>query len=121
MSLPLIVAFVVFDLVVTATVLVVVLRRRAAGGDAANLVSGVQAVLAAVQPEVDAAFRANWSGEPEALPGVLAPLLSRLEDEMRSRQLPADREQLKRALAAMVAARRLAKRHDVDEALRQVA
>jgi hypothetical protein len=121
MNLPLIVAFVVFDLVVTATVLVVLVRRRAAPGGAANVVSGVQAALAAVQPEVDSAFKANWSGETAALPGLLEPLLSRLEDEMRSRQLPADRAQLKLALAATVAARRLASRRDVDEALRQVA
>jgi len=43
--------------------------------------------------------RANWSGAPDQLPGVLASLLGELEGEAQARGLSFDRETLKSMLA----------------------
>lgn len=120
MNLTLVIAFVAFDLVVTAALVLFLVKRRAGALGPAGI-KGLREVMAVMQPEIDTAFQAGWSGDPSTLPGLLEPLLERLESEMQSRQLPADRATLKRTLGGLVASRRLAKSRDIDEALARVA
>jgi hypothetical protein len=65
--------------------------------------------------------RANWSGAPEQLPGVLEALLEDLEGDAKRRNLVLDREILKNLLAASLRAHRLGRPKDLRDALRRLA
>lgn len=117
-----IVAFVVFDILVTVLVLRAVLAKR--GGLSKVLGVDLKQVLALsgeMERETEEYLRANWSGDASTLPVALAALLDRYEGRCRERGLPVSREQLKPMLARLVLARRLAKSGEVREAMRQVA
>ncbi len=66
-------------------------------------------------------LRANWSGAPEQLPEVLETLLAELERDAQARGLAIDRDMLKSVLASSVRAHRIARPHDLGEAMKRVA
>lgn len=122
------IAFIVFDTVVTTCVLWFVLSRRRASG-----IPGVPGVVSLENLKALGEFakerherigefmRANWSGIPDQLPGVLASLLDELERDARSRNLPADRETLKVLLATSLNTHRIGNGREVRDALARVA
>lgn len=115
-------AFIVFDLIVTVIVLRAVLEKR--GGLSAILGTDLRNIMEVsneMEHETEEYLRANWSGDPATLPVVMHSLLDRFEARVRERQLPVTRAELKPMLGRLVLARRLAKGHDVQEALKQVA
>lgn len=117
-----IVAFVVFDIIVTVLVLRAVFARR--GGLSALLGADLRKIMSVsneMEHETEEYLRANWSGDPTTLPLALNALLDRFETRTREKQLPVTREELKPMLGRLVLSRRLAKSHDVQEALKQVA
>lgn len=117
-----IVAFVVFDVIVTVIVLRAVLSKR--GGLAAVLgvdLRNIMQVSTEMEHETEEYLRANWSGDPSTLPVALTSLLDRFEARVRDKQLPVTRDELKPMLGRLVLARRLAKSAEVHEALKQVA
>jgi len=117
-----IVAFVVFDILVTVIVLRALLARR--GGLSALLGVNLQHIMQVsneMERETEEYLRANWSGDPTTLPVALTSLLNRFESRVRDKQLPVTRDELKPMLGRIVLARKLAKSSEVHDALKQVA
>lgn len=117
-----ILAFVVVDILVIVIVLRAVLEKhgglsKVLGVDLAQIIE----LSKEMERETEEYLRANWSGDPATLSPALASLLDRFEARCRERNVAVSREQLKTMLARLVPGRRLAKRGDVNEALRQVA
>lgn len=122
MPLWAIVAFVVFDIVVTVIVLRAVLAKR--GGLSRVLGVDLKALLdlsREMEREAEEYLRANWSGDPATLSGPLASLLDRFEARCRERNVAVSREALKPMLARLVLAKKLASSGEVNEAMKQVA
>jgi len=119
------VLFVIFDILVTALILRHLLAKRAAAGDGAAAalldIGKLSQFTQAIHPRVGEMVRANWSGDPAALPQVLSRVLDEVEREARSRGLTDDRGVLKRVIEYSLAKHRLARSGEVREALRQVA
>jgi len=120
---PWIVAFILFDMVVTTAVVLWVVRRRA------GLTPGVLGVdFAAVRRFSDAArpitreyMQANYSGHADDLPGALTGLLDRLHAEAQAQKLPFDRDVLRSVLKQLVSGEKLASRAQIASAMKKVA
>ena len=128
---PLLLSFIVLDLIVTAAVVVTVLKLR--GGARAVSYRNAPSIVSIEQMRALEAFsieqharigetvRANWSGIPDQLPGVLTALLDELERTVREKGLPLDRAALKAMLAASLRSHRIGKGRERDEAFKLVA
>jgi hypothetical protein len=116
---PALVAFVVFDLVVTALVLRKVAPRslRVGGIDFARL----RPLSDAMHERVGSYLRANYSGRPEQLPEVIDALLPELRALAREQDVDIDDETLKAALVVSVSSHGLANPREMREALAKVA
>jgi len=66
-------------------------------------------------------MRANWSGMPDQLPGVLGALLDKLQSEASAKGLRLDREVLKTLVATSLRQHRIARANDAGNALERVA
>lgn len=66
-------------------------------------------------------LRANYSGNPDELPGVLDQLLVQLEQKAQEQNLPLDREMLKLFLAQALRGQDGVSMNDVQSAMRKVA
>ena len=122
MSTSIVVIAVVVDVVVTALIVWLVLARKKSGkllpgmswGELKRFTDDSHAL-------VGEHVRANYSGQPEQLPEVLANLLTRLEDQAKAQGLALDRDTLRALLQRSVEAHRLAKPREVQAALAKVA
>ena len=117
-----IVAFILFDVIATAAVLLWIIRKR--GGVAGVLgFDPKQAMSISRDMEHDAEeyLRANWSGDPSTLPAALDALLVRFEQRMAAEHLPLERARLKPIVLQIVEAKHLANSHDAREAMKKVA
>jgi len=129
--MPWIIAFVVFDIVVTALVLRHLLQKRAERTTAAGLVTDEGVVIPdwrklktftdAIHPRIGEIVRANWSGDDMSLPGVLAMALDEAEREARNHGLELDRDILKQLVESSLARHGVVKGSRLREALKQVA
>ncbi len=117
--------FVGVDVVIT----VIVLRRnRAARAKAAQDPGPVVLDLGrlrgfadAIHPRIGDYVRTNWSGEADALPGVLAEVVAQAAAEAHARGLDLDRKVIKRVVEHSIATHRLARSEVVREAMTRVA
>lgn len=117
-----ILAFVLVQVVVTVIVVRTMISRG--GGLSSILGADLQSIMEVskqMELETEEYLRANWSGDPATLPVALNALLDRFESRVRERRLPITRAELRPMLGRLVLQRRLAKGHDVNEALKQVA
>ncbi len=73
------------------------------------------------QTRIGEYVRANWSGDPAALPGVLETLLGELEHDAQTRGLTLSRDILKSILATSVRQQHLTKGNELKQAMKQVA
>ncbi|MBK7368613.1 MAG: hypothetical protein IPJ04_12075 [Candidatus Eisenbacteria bacterium] len=115
-------AFILFDMIVTAAVLLYVIRRR--GGIAGVLgFDPKQAMSVSRELEADAEqyLRANWSGDSTTLPQALTGLLDRVESKLASEHMELDRERIKPIVLQIVTAKHLADARDAREAMKKVA
>ena len=115
-------AFILFDMIVTAAVLLYVIRRR--GGIAGVLgFDPKQAMSVSRELEADAEqyLRANWSGDSTTLPQALTGLLDRVESKLASEHMSLDRERIKPIVLQIVTAKHLADARDAREAMKKVA
>jgi len=125
------VPFVIFDMAVTLAVVLFVLKRRGVfggvllpPGQGITDLGQVRALtqLATEQHDRIGDFvRANWSGIPAQLPGVLASLMDQLEGDARARGLTVNRELLKTVIATSLRKHRVAGDRELGEALAKVA
>jgi hypothetical protein len=110
---------------VTALVLRRVITRRienAAGVPAGTLdLSKIREFTETIHPRIGEYVRTNWSGQTEALPGVLAVILDQVEATAREKGLTFDRDTLKRLIETSLARHGVAKSGQIREALKQVA
>lgn len=130
---PFLILFFVVDALLTVGVVLFVLQRRKSAAAASEAGSSNTAVLGIEHMRGFIAFgkeqherigeymRANWSGMPDQLPGVLSSLLERLVQEARAQGLPADRDVLKNMIVASLRAHRIGGDRDVRGALAKVA
>lgn len=117
--------FVAVDAVIT----VIVLRRHRAAqasapGDSLPVMldlGKLRGFADAIHPRIGDYVRTNWSGDPEALPGVLAVVVENATAEARSRGLDLDRTVIKRVVEHSIAAHKLAGGAVVREAMKRVA
>ena len=128
---PLLLSFIVLDLIVTAAVVVTVLKLR--GGARGVYYRNAPSIVSIEQMRALEAFsieqhahiaefmRANWSGIPDQLPAVLTALLDELERRAREKGLPLDRAALKAMLAASLRSHRIGRGRERHEAFKQVA
>lgn len=115
-------AFILFDMLVTAAVLLYVIRRR--GGVAGVLgFDPKQAMGVSRELEADAEqyLRANWSGDSTTLPQALTGLLDRVESKLAAEHMELDRERIKPIVLQIVTAKHLADARDAREAMKKVA
>lgn len=115
-------AFILFDMIVTAAVLLYVIRRR--GGIAGALgFDPKQAMGVSRELEADAEqyLRSNWSGDSTTLPQALTGLLDRVESKLASEHMSLDRERIKPIVLQIVTAKHLADARDAREAMKKVA
>jgi len=128
---PLLVSFIVLDLIVTAAVVVTVLKLR--GGargvyyrDAPGIVSieqmrALEAFSIEQHAHIGEYVRSNWSGIPDQLPAVLNALLDDLQRAAKEKSLPLERDALKAMLAGSLRSHRIGKGSERDEAFKRVA
>ncbi len=116
-----IIAFIVFDLIVTATVLYFVFRNRGVLKVAGIDFKKLREYTEFCERTIDEDFRARWSGDTGSLPGAIETLLIRLEAEAHAQELPVEREWLKSSVARWLQSKQLASEADVREAMKQVA
>lgn len=113
------------DLVITGAVLWFVFRGRAREPGARGVLGvdfkAVSAFTTAFHPRIGEYVRANWSGVPEHLPGVLRSLLDEMAREAQTRSLHLDRATLKLVLARSLAHHGIGNGTDVRQALEKVA
>jgi hypothetical protein len=115
------VPFIAFDIVMSAIVLMVFLRVRGAvwqkiGVDFKQL----RGFSAAAAPKIAEYMRCNYSGNPDALPGVLTGLLDVLERDAKDQGLPLTRPILKSIMTATVSRLNVAKGRELQAAAAQV-
>ena len=113
--------------IVTIAVVAIVLRRHFTMSAMQLPQDAVLADLAQIGPLANFAkerheriadyVRANWSGMPDQLPGVLTSLLDQLEREARAQGHTFSRELLKTVVATSLRSHRLAKANEIGEAL----
>ena len=66
-------------------------------------------------------LRANFSGQPEMLPGVLEALIQQLDQDAKNRGLTFDRNTLKVLLAGSVRSHHVVKPKELEEAMEKIA
>lgn len=66
-------------------------------------------------------LRANFSGQPEMLPGVLEALMLQLDADAKNRGLTFDRKTLKVLLAGAVRSHKVCKPQELQEAMEKIA
>ena len=125
---PWLLAFLIFDAIVTVAVIALVLRRRVVVGAAIAKSLPSRAAFQAMtafarekEERIVEAVRANWSGAPEHLPSVLSNLVDQLQREALERDVPIDREILKTLVETTVQRHRLGRSGDVRKAMSAVA
>ncbi len=116
------VAFITFDILLTTVIIVLVLRRKVSGGmvlgvDFARLSRFADSTHAMVGEYM----RANYNGHSESLPGVLGPLLDKLEQEAKAQGLDLGRDVIKTVMMTSVTRHNAARYADVKSALSKVA
>ena len=115
-------AFILFDMIVTAAVLLYVIRRR---GGIAGVLGFAPKLAMSVSRELEADaeqyLRANWSGDSTTLPQALTGLLDRVESKLASEHMELDRERIKPIVLQIVTAKHLADARDAREAMKKVA
>lgn len=122
MNTGLVALFVVVDVVATAAIVLFVLRRRGLTlATASSQLKRITDLSREIEQRTENALRTQWSGDPSTLPLVLSGLLGEIEADLRARELPLDRAQLRVLIGRVIEAKGLAKGHDVREALKQVA
>jgi hypothetical protein len=120
-------AFIVLDLVITAIVVALFVSGRL------KLNVKIDGAVSSVNfrelmefskdkhARVGEYLRANWSGAPEQLPGMLGTLLAELERDAQARGMTVDRDLLKSMLASSVRQHHLTRGKDLEQAMKQVA
>ncbi len=122
MNIGLVALFVVVDVVATIAIILFVLRRRGLTlATAGSQLKRITEVSREIEQRTENALRTQWSGDPSTLPLVLSGLVSEIEADLRARELPLDRAQLRVLIGRVIEARGLAQGHDVREAMKQVA
>jgi hypothetical protein len=122
LSTSIIVIAVALDIVVTAVIVWLFLARRKAGGALLGMSLGeLKRFADSSHALVGEYMRANYSGNPEQLPEVLASLMTRLEDQAKAQGLTLDRDVLRALLQRSAESHRLAKPREVQAALAKVA
>jgi len=66
-------------------------------------------------------LRANFSGQPEMLPGVLESLMTKLDEDAKNRGLCFDRKTLKVLLAGAVRSHKVCKPAELQDAMEKIA
>jgi hypothetical protein len=66
-------------------------------------------------------LRANFSGQPEMLPGVLEALMQQLDQDAKNRGLCFDRQTLKVLLAGAVRSHKVCKPQELQDAMEKIA
>src|SRR5215467_7081526 len=66
-------------------------------------------------------LRANFSGQPDMLPGVLEALMGKLDEDAKNRGLTLDRKTLKVLLAGAVRSHKVVKPAELQTAMEQIA
>jgi hypothetical protein len=104
-----------------------VLRRASQSLAESGLPAGRGTNLAAVarfaesaHEEIGAYLAANYGGDIETLPGVLASLVDRLDARAQSEGLPLDRRVLKHLIESSAIKHKVARSNEVHAALTQV-
>jgi hypothetical protein len=123
--------FIVFDIIVTIAVTVFVLKRRLTvdvnvirTGSGISTIDQFRAIAGFARDQherIGDYMRANWSGIPDQLPGVLGSLIALLESDAQAKGITVDRDMLKTLVATSLRSHRIAKANDVGNALEHVA
>jgi hypothetical protein len=121
---PWILAIVAVDVVVGLVIIRRVLERSRAGRNGPVIagldLKALREFADTVHPRVGEYVRANWSGVPSDLPGVLGHLLDDLERDAKDRGLPLGRPILKQLIERSLHSLDIG-RSEVREALKQIA
>ncbi|MEO5989346.1 MAG: hypothetical protein ABIU54_02580 [Candidatus Eisenbacteria bacterium] len=115
------VAFVLFDLVLTSVVLYFVVRSRGGLKVAGIDFQKLREYTEFCERTIGQDFRATWSGEASTLPAAIERLLQKLEAEAQAQQLPVERPWLKTSVARWLQSKQIASGSEVREAMKQVA
>ena len=128
---PLFIAFVIADVIITAAVVLFVVRRRIAMGtvvlpaglstDELSQIRPLTAFAMERQQRITDFVRANWSGDPAQLHGVLASLVDQLDSEARADGHSFSRALLKTVLVSTLRSQKLARPAEIEQALQRVA
>ena len=121
MNPTLVAAIVLVDIVITLAVLRFVLAKRGGIAGVIGKLGKLAAVAADLERETKAYLAANWSGDAASLPGVVEPLLAKLESDLRARGVDVGRAQLKPLVEQVILRQGNARASDVREAMKQVA
>ncbi len=121
MNLTLVAIFVAVDIVVTLLVLRFVLAKRGGLGGALGQLRQLAGASAELERETKEYLAANWSGDAASLPGVVEPLLAKLEGDLRARGVDLGRAQLKPFVERVILLQGRARAGDVREAMKRVA
>ena len=126
-----VVLFIVFDVIVTLAVILFVMKRRLSvdvnivrTGPGLSTIAQFRELAGFAKDQherIGEYLRANWSGMPDQLPGVLGSLLDKLQEEARGKGLTLDRDTLKTLVATSLRSHKIAKATDVGNALERVA
>ena len=116
-----IVAFVVFDLIVTAAVLFYVIQRRGGFKVAGIDFQKLREYTEFCEQTIEQDFRATWIGDATTLPTAIESLLQKLEAEAATQQLPVARPWLTTSVARWLQSKQIASGAEVREAMKQVA
>ena len=119
--------FLVFDVIVTLIVLGVVTKRIKLNVNVKVNSSGPVDVKSLVEfakdehAKIGEYLRANFSGQPEMLPGVLDALIEQLDADAKSRGLCLDRGTLKVLLAGAVRSHKVCRPQELQDAMEKIA
>ncbi len=116
-----IIAFVVFDMIVTAAVLFYVIQRRGGFKIAGIDFQKLREYTEFCERTIEQDFRATWSGDSSTLPTAIESLLRKLEAEAGAQQLPVERPWLKTSVARWLQSKQIASGAEVREAMKRVA
>ena len=126
-----IIAFVIFDLIITLVVIRAVMAKRATGlpitGEDAEShtplpdFGQLKEYSDAIHPRLGELVRMQWSGDAESLVTVLPMALDLADREARARGLVLDRDILKKFVESSLAKHGIARGSQIREALKQVA
>jgi hypothetical protein len=117
----------VFDIIVTLIVVGVITKKLKFNINIKVNSSGpidVKGLMQFAKDEHDkigAYLQANFSGQPEMLPGVLEALMDQLDQDAKSRGLTFERTTLKTLLAGSVRSHKVVKPKELEEAMEKIA